>query len=302
MAASPDIAAAERFIWLTARLLDRHRYAYLFKGGPADAVVDALRPYQNSDGGFGNALEPDGRGAGSQPVHVQMALEILSQIGRCSGPAVLRAVDYLASVTAPNGGAPVALASVRDAPRAPWWEFDGDHPDGSLLPTAGIVGVLLENQFAHAWVGPASGFCWSAIEALDETHPYEIVACLSFLDRAPERERAEVQAARLGRLVRERSFVLLDPGRPESVAISPGYAPGEIHTPLDYAPAPSSLARRWFSDLEIDLALDALVAAQGEDGGWYFTWRDWNPATTLEWRGAMTIRALTTLRAYGRLD
>jgi hypothetical protein len=43
------------------------------------------------------------------------------------------------------------------------------------------------------------------------------------------------------------------------------------------------------------------VTAQGDDGGWFFNWRDWNPATTLEWRGLMTIRALTILQSYGRL-
>src|SRR5687768_319554 len=104
MAAHPDLQAADRFVVLTARLLDRHRYASLFKDGPADAVVDALRPYQNPDGGFGNALEPDGRGAESQPVHALMALQMLVEVGKCHGPMVTSAVDYLASVTTPNGG------------------------------------------------------------------------------------------------------------------------------------------------------------------------------------------------------
>jgi len=302
MAERPDLKAAEDFIWLTTRLLDRHRFAHLFKGGSADAIVEALRPYQNPDGGFGNALEPDGRGASSQPVHVQMALQTLDEVGRCSGPMVTRAVEYLASVTTSNGGVPVALPSVRDAVRAPWWNFDGDDPAGSLLPTAGIVGVLLRSRFEHPWLVSASHFCWDATESLEQTHPYEIEACLSFLDHAPERARAQSEAARLGRLVREKRFVLLDPDAADTAVVAPGYAPGEVHGPLDYAPTPSSLARRWFTDPEIDRALDALAAAQGEDGGWYFTWRDWNPATTLEWRGSVTIRALTILRAYGRLD
>ena len=85
-------------------------------------------------------------------------------------------------------------------------------------------------------------------------------------------------------------------------ACAPGYAPGEVHTPLDYALRPDSLARRWFSDAEIALALDALATAQADDGGWSFNWRDWNPATTIEWRGLVTVRALTILRAYGRLN
>lgn len=302
MPARPDVQAAERFIWLTAQLLERRLYAYLFKEGPADAVVDALRPYQNEDGGFGNALEPDARGADSQPIHVLTALQTLAEVGRCRGEMVARTVDYLASVTTANGAVPVALPSVRNAPRAPYLVIEGDAPPGGLLPTAGIVGALASGGFEHAWLTRASQFCWGAIEQLTQSHPYEIEACLAFLDRAPERARAEREAARLGHLVRDQQLVLLDPDAADSAPVSPGYAPGEVHGLLDYAPSPSSLARRWFSDQEIDRALDGLVAAQGVDGGWHFTWREWNPATTLEWRGRVTIRALTTLRAYGRLD
>jgi hypothetical protein len=37
------------------------------------------------------------------------------------------------------------------------------------------------------------------------------------------------------------------------------------------------------------------------DGGWTFTWAEWNPAVAWEWRGAVTVAALNTLRAYDRL-
>ncbi len=62
MKTRPDLSKATDFIWRTARLLDRHRFAFLFLDGPRDAVLRALRPYQNADGGFGHALEPDLRG------------------------------------------------------------------------------------------------------------------------------------------------------------------------------------------------------------------------------------------------
>jgi len=90
--------------------------------------------------------------------------------------------------------------------------------------------------------------------------------------------------------VRERKLVELDPT-----------APVEVHRPLDYAPSPHSLARSLFSDEVISAQLDALVAAQQSDGGWMLNWMDWNPATTLEWRGWLTVETLGILRAYGRL-
>ncbi len=62
MLTASALDAAERFTWLNARLIDRLRFAHLFRGGAAAPVVAALRPYQNADGGFGNGLEPDFRG------------------------------------------------------------------------------------------------------------------------------------------------------------------------------------------------------------------------------------------------
>jgi hypothetical protein len=50
----------------------------------------------------------------------------------------------------------------------------------------------------------------------------------------------------------------------------------------------------------IEAHLDALVDAQGEDGGWPVPWPVWTPATGPEWRSWITIGALRTLRANGR--
>ena len=50
---------AQTFIWRNARLIDRHLFAYLFRQGPKTPVITALKAYQNVDGGFGNALEPN---------------------------------------------------------------------------------------------------------------------------------------------------------------------------------------------------------------------------------------------------
>ncbi len=300
MASRPDLDAAENFILRTARLVDRHRYACLFRGASADPVIAALAPYQNADGGFGNALEPDLRGSASQPVTVYTAFAALDDVGRLQGEMVTRAVEYLASVTTPAGGVPVAFANVREAPLAPFVNVS-DKPAAGLLPTAALAGLLLKHDVEHPWLITAAAFCWSALEARKETHPYEVEHSLIFLEHAPDRARAAKEAERLYRVVRDGRLVLLDPSDPTSARVPKGYAPGELHTPLNYAPCPKSLARSWFSEQEVERALDALAAGQREDGGWMFNWRVWNDATTLESRGQVTIEALKTLRAYGRL-
>jgi hypothetical protein len=292
--------AARTFVWLNGRLIERHRFSHLFDGGDAEAVLAALRPYQNADGGFGHGLEPDSRGPSSHPATAVSAVRVLDEIDGFRDPMLARLLDYLASVATPDGGVPVAMPSIRDEPRAPWWNPETEAPVGTLLPTANLVGLLHKHGIDHPWLAGATAFCWQAIAALAETHPYEVEFTMPFLDHVPDRARAEAEAARLGQLIRRQRLVLLDPAAPEDARVAPGYGPGEYHTPLQYAPRPTSLARRWFTDAEIELALDALERAQADDGGWTFNWRVWNPATTCESRAMVTIEALETLRAYGR--
>ena len=80
-----------------------------------------------------------------------------------------------------------------------------------------------------------------------------------------------------------------------------GYSEGEIHHPHDFARRPDSLARPWFTDEEMDNSLDHLASKQLEDGGWRITWAVWLPAIEIEWSGIVTIAALKTLQAYGRV-
>src|SRR4051794_41704468 len=97
-----DLDAAARFIWTNARLVERHRFAHLFQDGPPEPVAEALRPYQNSDGGFGNALEPDLRTPTSQPIAVNSALEDLDEAGGLRGPVVARARGLVLAIPLPG--------------------------------------------------------------------------------------------------------------------------------------------------------------------------------------------------------
>ncbi|MFJ4502567.1 hypothetical protein [Streptomyces sp. NPDC088864] len=293
------LARAEQFVWLTARVLEQRRFAHHYLGGGADPVETALGAYANEDGGYGHALEPDLRGPVSQPLHTAHALSVLDSIGRCNGLRVERICRYLTEVSTKEGALPALLPSQRGYPAAPFIPII-DEPPPELLATGPVVGLLHRNAVWHAWLFRATDFCWSAVDALDVSHPYEIEAAVAFLDGVPDRPRAEAAAERLGRLVRDQRLAVLDPERRAEYPVAPGYAPGEQHFPYDYARTPESLARRWFSDIEMERALDHLAAAQEADGGWPVTWRQWAPGTALEGRPLVTLRALETLRAHGR--
>src|SRR5215472_19200309 len=71
-------AAGDRFLLTEARLLERRLFAAVFLGQPGVHVIDALRGYQNDDGGFGHALEPDTRCPASLPIYVETAFQTLA--------------------------------------------------------------------------------------------------------------------------------------------------------------------------------------------------------------------------------
>lgn len=288
-------------MWLTTSVLEQRRFALHFLRGGADAVETAVTAYRNDDGGYGHALDPDLRGPSSESHHVARALRILEEIGRCGGPQGERVCRYLTGVSAPDGALPAAR-TVRDGhPTAPWIPLSG-MPRGDLLTTGPVVGTLHRGGVWHPWLFRATDFCWAAVEGLERACPDQARAAVAFLDGAPDRTRARAAAQRLGRLVREQRLVVLGPdGADERPGVTgAGQPPSGPRFPHDFAPSPASLARRWFSDAEIDRSLDLLAAAQEADGGWPAGRQPWAPGSALEWRAITTVEALLTLRAYGR--
>jgi hypothetical protein len=283
---SVDFAAAEQFILREARLLERRLFAWRFRGGQAGWVTEAVEAYANDDGGYGNALEPDLRGPSSQPVPLERALEIHDEV-QFFARIASRACDWLSPVSNADGGVPFVLASVDEGPHAPWWESDGE---SDVNPTAGIAGILHKRGFQPApWVQRATEYCFTALGELDHVGPDDAISVLAFLEHVPDRERADEVFARLrDRILNE--LVALDPA-----------VEGYVKTPLEFAPHPDRLARRFFDDATIEAHLDALEAKQQDDGGWPITWEPPSVAAVSEWRGVWTYKALSVLRNYGRL-
>ena len=132
-------AHARDFVVGNARTLDRRLFACLFEDAPRQPVLDALRAYRNSDGGFGNALEPDKRCPDSQPVDAEVALGILDLVGASDDPMVPGLCDWLEAAADASGGLPFALPSVNDHPHAPWWRTDADpRPRAPVISGSGV--------------------------------------------------------------------------------------------------------------------------------------------------------------------
>lgn len=282
------LTAGRAFLDREGRLIERRLAATLFDGGPAAAVVDALRAYRNPDGGFGHGLEPDKRCPDSLPIDVEAAFDILITAGAIDERLVLDACDWLERVAAPDGAVPLSFPVMEAYPRAEHWSDWTYTP--ALNPTAGLAGRLHRMGIRHPWVDRATDWCWSRLESGFDEDAHALRGVLVFLAHVPDRGRAEAVGASVGEWLAKAQWYRAD-------ADDPSYGV----TPLDLAPEPHGPWSHLFDEAKIEGHLDRLLQDQQPDGGWAITWEPPSVASTLEWRGIMTLWALRVLRAYGRI-
>jgi hypothetical protein len=193
---------------------------------------------------------------------------------------------WIAQIADSDGGIPSALPGFEAYPHPPWWTAE----PGSML-TFALAAVLHAGGIRDdAWLARATDWCWRAIEATPQPSGYWLKFALAFLDSVPDEDRARAALTNLAATV--------DP-----TAIHPaGGTEGEALRPLDLSPRPGSRSRTLVTDRHVEAHLDAVEREQQDDGGWMFDWAAWSLAQTADWRGNVTIRALTWLRDHGRLD
>lgn len=275
-----------------ARTIDRRRLEVLLDGADPGPALAALRGHRNADGGYGWALEPDQRSPSSQPAGALHALEMCDEAAPARTPLAAEVCDWLATVSLPDGGVPFSAAGAAGPGVSPVWA-DADTSTSSLHITSAICAaaqrVALHDPAVagHRWPSAATAFCRERIAALTAA-PFaiELKYVLALLDALED----EDELARVGAFL---------PASGEVPVV--GGASDEKMRPLDYAPWPDRPVRGLIAPEPIERDLDRLAAEQEPDGGWRQDWIAETPAAELEWRGWVTVRALTILRANGRL-
>jgi hypothetical protein len=286
-----DLEAASMFMATHARLLDRRRLDVLLHDARPEGALAALGAYRNAGGGYGWGLEPDLRDSGSQPGSALHAFEVFEDILPATTPRAVELCDWLASVSLPDGGLPFALPVKESAGCAPFWAR-ADPTVSSLQITAVVTAIAHRVAAhdpavaAHHWLTRATDYCRAAIEAMpDEPHALELTFALHFLDAVHDTDpEAAGLIARLGTHIPASGLVHVGGGLEE-----------EMMRPLDFAPTPDRPVRALFAPEAIAAELDRLTALQRDDGGWPVDFASYSPAAALEWRGHMTVRALSIL-------
>ncbi len=302
---TPDaFARAAAYLRTRARPLEAALFAHTFEDGRRTAVLAALVPYQNDDGGFGRGLEPDMRATASTVVATTIALGILRRIGateETSGlPAAL--VYLIDNYDAESGRWPIISPGVEDAPHAPWWDYaesEANFRGFWANPRAAVVGYLWQYRKLVPSPFVEGALRAAATDLLSYAHHMEMHDLLCFIDL--------VDTDGLPGELRQNMTDKLRRAVARSVEMNPAKWDGYNLKPSQVIRSPRSELAPAIAPEVLEANLDYLIDTQAADGSWAPAW-SWAfidaaawAAAERGWRGVLTLRNLETLRAFGRI-
>ena len=290
-----------------ARPLERALYRHHFEDGPETDVVRELRRFQNADGGFGNALEPDVRTPSSSALATGIALRMLTELDCPEGDELVpAAVEYLLSTLDRTALTWLVVpADTNDHPHAPWWHDEAGSlaktfHDFLIIPRVLILGSL----HAYAALVPRELLerLTDAVSLALAEVPVLGTGGGSDLEYAAYLATAPGLPSSARNLVTERVTSAV----PKVTVRNPEEWSAYCLTPLRAAPLPTSLGASEIRET-LDTHLDWMIDHQAEDGAWNPTWSWFGhydevwPDAKREWKGHLTLETLLSLKAFHRL-
>lgn len=302
-----EFTRIEGWMRRNARTLDMARWNYHFAGGPQSAVLEALAAFQNEDGGFGHALEPDAWNPHSSPLQTSTAVELLLELEITDNrhPIVQGILKYLDSGADMDGDTwHNVIPSNNNYPHAPWWHTDSSSTSHSPFnPSAILAGFILrvadqDSQLYARGTDIALKLSDSFLRNPGiERHPLKCVLILldcigrsGLQGRFPYEQLIAAAEDRINRLLEA------------SAADWSGYST----RPSVFIETPDSLGFKANAAM-LERDLDYIIAGRNSEGLWDLTWSwdGYDKAFALSenwWKAVIAINNLRLLRAFGRLD
>ena len=287
-----------------ARPLELHRFKHRFKNGPEENVAERLTHYQNDDGGFGNALEPDFRSPESSPVATSIAIRYLKNVDSAllSQKILEDAITYLERTFDEDRNGWFAVPKqVNLHPHAWWWHFNEE--EGMTIidknwgnPTAEIIGYMYRYRNFTDLIDTEK-LIDDAIRQIRNKEEFNSdieVYCYIHLYEEIPRDKKQSLKKHISRAVEQ--LVVYDEEKWNE------YVP----TPLDFVPHPE-LPRFGIQEEKIEDDLNYIVDRLEKDHIIEPSWDtsvyegDMKPAYD-EWKGILTLRALNRLDNYDRIE
>jgi len=300
-----NLAKAREFIMAKARPLEQALYRLRFEDGSAADVRTALRQFQNPNGGFGKALEPDLRAPESSVLATMRALQALAAVNTPrEDPMVTRAMAYLTSTFDDTKGVWRIIPSTAGAyPHAPWWNQEQlDQVFGGFLifPRAELLGFLFAFDSPSFPLDKRTTLLRSLLDLLEKATDPQSAGAVESCVRLYETGHLPAE-------YKDRLYQKLAPLVPRAIEQNPQKWSQYCLKPTWLVRTPESPFLPLVAD-SVELNLDYEIENQSTDGSWAPNWswygaypETW-PVAETEWRGVLTVQTLETLQAFGRIE
>lgn len=291
--------AIKAYLQQHARKLDLRIFEHLFEGAPVQAVLDELKTFQNADGGFGKALEPDLRLPASSVLATTLALQYLAKLDHDAKELVSRAIAYLVEAYNQSQQRWVNIPPEADKyPRAPWWDYQGARTGPEWgNPSAEVLGYLL--QYASSvkdekFLEKVTQQALQRLDAVTEPEQHEVKCYIRLYELADTQLQARLHdriAAHIKQLAKtdEKEWE------------------GYVATPLTFIESPDSPFADVFDASTLRKNTEYLHKQMITGDHWEPTWEwgqfevEWAQAKQ-DWSGKLTVDNLIVLKNFGLLD
>lgn len=303
-----DNAFQEVKSWVgrNARPIEFALWQYHFGNGSKEAVLSALSYYQNDDGGFGKAIEPDNWNTESTPYAVDFAIKLLRQIDfyETNHPIYQNLLRFLKDTPyQADYGWFFTIPSNDNFPHAGWWQYNADeNRTQSIGTTASLAGFILRYMGADAELHHvAANYADMLIDKLKTIDQYGDMGLVGYCDLYRDLRSANL-SGRFDLDFLETKTKTLVQKKLKEVSWS---------NHLDMAvvlPNPSSVYYPG-NEQVVSNALDELLQIRPQNGVWDIPWNWYDGGVYTKefaitenwWKAYKAIERLLFLRSHGRL-
>ncbi len=286
------------------RKLEKLRFENRFRNGFEEKVAEELEKYQNDDGGFGNALEPDFRLPKSSPLATSIGIRYLSKVDTPleSQNIIKSAVRYLErSYDEGRKGWFAVIKEVNNYPHGWWWHWN-ENDEMTIIdkhwgnPSAEIIGYLYKYRNYTNEID-VDRLIEHAIKHIREKEKFESeneIYCFIHLYEEVSRSNEKRLKKHISRAIEQ--VVVYDEDKWRE------YVP----KPLDFVDDPNK-ANFGISKDKIQRNLEFLIKKLEEEKVLTPNWEtsvyegDFKQAID-EWKGILTLEALKVLDNYGLIE
>lgn len=302
-----DYKEIKTWVYRNARPLEYALWNYHFEGESVDTVLSALKTYQNEDGGFGNAIEPDNWNLESTPYGADYVINILRSVHfyDISHPIYQGIFAYLnhTEYQGPEGW--FFTVPHNDLyPHGIWWTFDDEanRKNQNIGITASISGFIIRYADKHTELyDKAMGYANMLFERLKADKSFGDMGLLGFCALYTDLSAAGLQDVFDLSFLKEETCALIEEHFHE-------YVWNNHQDMVTVLPNPSIYYYPGHEQAVSD-AIDELIRIRPQNGVWGIPW-EWydNGKYTKEfaisenwWKASKAIEKLLFLKEYNRL-